>query len=96
MEKNWIPVIPIITAINIYNTMIKPHFIFGSTILYTCCSTTQIEILQRLQNKTMRSILKYNRYTPIQLMLETISNSEWFLTPYILYIKLKWEKLLVI
>ena len=53
------------TAINIYNTMMNTHFEFGSTILYTCCQTTQIEILQKLQNNAMRSILKYNRYPPI-------------------------------
>lgn len=61
-----------ITAIHMYNTMIKPHFEFGSTILYTCCSTTQIERLQKLQNKAMRSILKCNIYTPIRLMLDTL------------------------
>ena len=52
--------------------MIKSHFKYGSTILYTCRSTTQIERLQKLQNKAMRSILKYNRYTPIQLTLDTL------------------------
>ena len=31
------------TAINIYNTMIKPYFEFVSTTFYTCCSKTQIE-----------------------------------------------------
>ena len=56
--------ISIMTTINI---MIKPHFEFGSTILYTCCSTVQTEKLQKLQYKTM----KYNRYTPAQLMLDT-------------------------
>ena len=33
--------ISIMTAINVYNTMIKPHFEVGSTTLYACCSTTQ-------------------------------------------------------
>ena len=46
-----------ITAINIHNTTIKPHFEFGSTIIYTCCNGTQMERLQKLQNKGgMRSI----------------------------------------
>ena len=30
--------ISIITSINIYNKIIKPHFEFGSTILHTFCS----------------------------------------------------------
>lgn len=60
------------TAINIYNTIIKPHFEFGSTIIYTCCTITQIERLQKLQNRAMRSILRYNRYAPIQSMLDTL------------------------
>ena len=37
----------IITSINIYNTIIKPHFEFGSTILYSCCSDQQIIRLQK-------------------------------------------------
>ena len=28
----------IIISMNIYNTIIKSHFEFGSTILHTCCS----------------------------------------------------------
>lgn len=64
--------ISILTAINIYNTTIKPHFEFGSTILYTCCTSTQIERLQKLQNKAMRSILKCNIYTPIESMLNAL------------------------
>lgn len=64
--------ISMLTAINIYNTIIKPHFEFGSTILYTCCTKTQIERLQKLQNKAMRSLLKCNRYTSIQFMLESL------------------------
>lgn len=64
--------ISVTTAINMYNTIIKPHFEFGSTILYTCCTTTQLERLQKLQNKAMRAILKCNRYTPIQTMLDTL------------------------
>ena len=67
--------ISVITAINIYNTIIKPHFEYGSTILYTCCTNTNIERLQKLQNKAMRVIIKCNRYTSIQYMLNTL---KWF------------------
>lgn len=61
-----------ITAINIYNAIIKPHFEFCSTILYTCCADSQLERMQKLQNKAMRSIIGCNRFTPIQHMLQTL------------------------
>ena len=60
------------TAIQIYNTMIKPHFEYCSTIIYTCCNQNQKNRLQKLQNKCMRIILKYSRETPINFMLETL------------------------
>ena len=61
-----------LTAINIYNTIIQPHFEFGSTILYNCCTETHINRLQKLQNKAMRTILRCNRYTSINTMLTTL------------------------
>lgn len=61
-----------LTAITIYNTIIKPHFEYGSTILYTCCNKQQISRLQKLQNKSMRAILKCNRYTPTISMLDAL------------------------
>ena len=57
-----------ITAINIYNGMIKPHFEFGSTIIYTYFTTQQLNRLQKLQNRAIRSIPKCNRYLPIDNM----------------------------
>ena len=65
-----------ITATNIYNTMIKPHLEFGSTIVYTCCNETQMERLQKLQNKGMRSILKCNIYIPIEKNAECAEMDE--------------------
>ena len=62
----------IITSINIYNTIIKRHFEFGSTILYSCCSDQQIIRLQKLQNKAMRAVLKVNRLTSTSWMLDTL------------------------
>lgn len=64
--------ISVTTAINICNTMIKPHFEYCSTILYICCTNAQMERLQKLQNKVMRVILKCSRYTSIQIMLGTL------------------------
>lgn len=58
-------------AINIYNTIIKPHFEFCSTILYMG-NTDNINRLQTLQNKAMRIILKCSFYTPIQWMLSCL------------------------
>lgn len=61
-----------LTAIKIYNTIIKPHFEYCATILYTCCNQAQIGRIQKLQNKCMRCILKCGKYTPIRTMLETL------------------------
>ena len=36
-----------LTVIKIYNSIIKAHFEFGSTILYTCCTSGQIEKLKK-------------------------------------------------
>lgn len=60
------------TAINIYNTIIKPHFEYCSTLLYTCCNQSQKNRLQKLQNKCMRTIIRCNIYTPVTLMLSIL------------------------
>ena len=52
--------------------MLKPHFEYGSTILYTCCTKQQLTRLQKLQNKAMRSILQLNRFTPTTFMLDAL------------------------
>ena len=49
--------------------MIKSHFEFGSTIIYTCCTTQQLNRLQKLQNMAICSILKCCRYMHIDFML---------------------------
>lgn len=64
--------ITIMTAINIYNITIKAHFEYDWTILYSCCTTNQIERLKELQNKAMRTILKCNRYPSTNFMLESL------------------------
>lgn len=58
-------------AINIYNTIIKPHFEFCSTILYMG-NIESIRRLQILQNKAMRSILNCGYYTSIEWMLSCL------------------------
>ena len=51
-----------LTAINIYNAIVKRHFEYDSTIVYTCCNDSHIQRLQKLQNKAMILILKCNKY----------------------------------
>ena len=62
----------IITSINIYNTIIKPHLEFGSIILCSCCLDQQIIGLQKLQNKAMRAILKLNKLKSTSWMLDVL------------------------
>ena len=52
--------------------MIKPHFEYGSTILFTCCTAHQIGRLQKLQLRAMRIILNVNRCTSIHFMMESL------------------------
>ena len=61
-----------LTSINIYNKMLKLHFKYGSTLLYTCCTEQQLTRLQKLQNKTMHSILQLSRFTPITFMIDAL------------------------
>lgn len=58
-------------AINVFNVMIKPHFEYCSSILYLCSDNALLK-LQRLQNKSMRIILKCNRLTPIRILLNML------------------------
>lgn len=59
------------SAIRIYNVLIKPHFEYCSTILYTCTNEL-LNRLQKLQNKCMRIILKVNRFASIKFMLDAL------------------------
>lgn len=57
----------------IYNTIILPHFLYCSTVLYNA-NDVVIKRLQILQNKIMRIILNANKYTKISYMLKKL---EW-------------------
>ena len=52
----------------------KDHIKYMCTklIVYTCCNEFQSERLQKLQNKTMRTTLEFNRYTSIEIELDTL------------------------
>lgn len=63
--------VTILTAVNIYNTIVKPHFEYCSTLLYLC-NVESIERLQKLQNRAMRTILLCDRFTSVKLMLNAL------------------------
>ena len=56
----------------VYNTIIQPHFNYCSSLLFLLDKNSQ-SVLQKLQNRGMRIILRCNRYTPISLMLEILN-----------------------
>lgn len=60
------------TKILLYKAIISPHIEYCSSILFNF-NQNEIEKLQKLQNKSMRTILKCNRYTPIKTMLEVLN-----------------------
>lgn len=55
----------------IYKTVVEPHFTYCSSILFQA-NNGEIDRLQKLQNKCMRSILKVNRFTNVSAMLSTL------------------------
>lgn len=59
------------TKILIYITCIAPHIDYCSTILLLN-TDTELQRLQKIQNKAMRIIPKVNRYTPIKTMLDIL------------------------
>lgn len=63
--------ISMFARITIYKSIISPHFEYCGSILYFL-NQTNMQVLQKLQNRAMRVILKCNRYTPIQNMLQTL------------------------
>ena len=44
-----------ICTITARNTVIKPHFKFGSTIIYTCCNGTQTPYIRKMSSATTES-----------------------------------------
>ena len=64
-------IISTLAKITVYKSIIAPHFEYCGTILYFI-NESDIATLQKLQNRAMRIILHCNRYTPIELMLDTL------------------------
>ncbi len=61
------------SLILLYNALIAPHLDYCSTIIYLM-NITQIEQLQKIQNKCMRLILNEDWYANINYMLNCL---EW-------------------
>jgi hypothetical protein len=59
------------TKVLLYKSLIGPHFDYCSSILFSL-SDSQMNELQKIQNKFMRNILKVNRYTRIDQMLDVL------------------------
>lgn len=60
-----------LSSVNIYKTIIAPHFDYCSSILFMC-GKEEFSRMQKLQNRAMRVILKVNRYSKISEMLNTL------------------------
>lgn len=58
--------------ITIYKTIIAPHFEYCPTLLYLL-NESQINRVQKLQNRGMRAVMRVNKRTSVKLMLETLN-----------------------
>ena len=56
----------------VYKTIVLPHLEFCSTILYLA-NKTDLQKMQKIQNRAMRIIIGVGRYTSINLMLSTLN-----------------------
>lgn len=56
----------------IYDTLIRPQFQYCSTI-YIMCNKEEIEKMQKIQNRAMRTILNCEYLTPIEFMLGALN-----------------------
>ncbi|KAJ8940950.1 hypothetical protein NQ318_010151, partial [Aromia moschata] len=83
----------IMTCITVYKSIIQPHFDYCATILYML-DKNSISELQKLQNRGMRIILRCNKYTPINLMLECLQWMNVLGSPHVTKWKAYWEKYL--
>lgn len=61
----------LIAKINVYKTVIAPHFEYCASILFLSNEELFLK-MQKLQNKAMRIILKCNKYTSVEWMLHTL------------------------
>ena len=69
----------------IYNTIILPHFYIAGSVLYLC-NQSNINKLQLIQNRAMRTILQCNKYIKLILMLNEL---RWYTVKYLLQLQPK-------
>lgn len=60
-----------LTRTIIYKSLIAPHFDYCSTI-FLSIGETELNLLQKAQNRAMRAIIRCNKYTPIKQMLSAL------------------------
>lgn len=60
------------TKILLYRSIVAPHLQYCSTILFGL-PQVDIQRMQKIQNRAMRSIFGCNRYTPIVTMLDVLN-----------------------
>lgn len=63
--------LPFNSAVLIYKTIISPHVDYCASMLFMC-NKTEMDKLQKVQNRCLRVILRCNRRTSIKLMLNTL------------------------
>lgn len=55
----------------VYRSLIAPHFDFCSTVFLNV-GETELDLLQKAQNRAMRAIIGCSRFTPIDQMLNVL------------------------
>lgn len=58
--------------ISIYKAIIAPHFDYCSSLLFLS-EQSAFDRMQKLQNRSMRAVLKCRKLTPISFMLEALN-----------------------
>lgn len=64
--------LPIQSKIQVYQAIIAPHVDYCSSVLFLL-NKNEIEKIQKLQNKAMRSILRVNRFASVKKMCSALS-----------------------
>lgn len=60
-----------LTRTTVYKSLIAPHFDYCSTV-FLSIGETELDLLQKAQNRAMRAIIRCSRFTPIDQMLNVL------------------------
>ena len=63
--------LPISAVMTLYNSILEPHFLYCCSV-WGCCSATEIQHLQRLQNWAARVVTNNAYDTPIKPIFERL------------------------